>query len=96
MVRELEVIAAPCPECGELVESFEFKPGYVLTADFYPTGGAPLVPIPGTERKVRVEGAQGPEWTLHPCGDQFYRLRFVARGTTIIEIIDAFKEEVPR
>jgi hypothetical protein len=89
MHNELEGIAAACPECAQLVESWELKPGYVLTADYVP---GTLVPIPGTERKVRAEGAQGPEWTLRPCGHQFYRLRFVARNNVITEIIDAFAE----
>jgi hypothetical protein len=49
---------------------------------------------------VRAEGAQGPEWTLLPCGDQFYRLRFEARETLdqasgvhveITKIIDDFE-----
>lgn len=60
----------PCPTCGQPVESWKHIPGYILTAD---DDGI-------TERRVRVVGANGPEWTLHPCGDQFYTLKFQAQA----------------
>lgn len=55
-----------CPECGDAVESYEFKAFTVLSCDMFYG-----VPVPGTERRVHVPQGE-PEWTLWPCGHRVY------------------------
>jgi hypothetical protein len=76
----------PCPTCGEPVESYEHRPGYVMSADLVP---GTAIPISGTERRVRVPYAQGPEFTLLPCGHQLRRMELRAVDDVVVEIREA-------
>ena len=66
-----------CPACGAAVESYERRPFYVKHGTMEPMWeGGPLVEVPGLVPKyTHVPGVER-EWTLNPCGDQFYALEF--------------------
>lgn len=91
-----ETAVLTCPKCKRPVESWTHKPDYILDQDYEPLWeGGPLVGIPGTDKHVRVVGAYGPEWTLKPCGDQFYKLAFEAVGDTFTKIISLDNQATP-
>jgi hypothetical protein len=81
-----------CPTCGAAVEGYERRPFYVKHGTMEPMWeGGPLVEVPNAIPKYTQVAGVEPEWTLTPCGHQFYALEVNMESGRVVAIRDAME-----